>query len=146
MTTFLKLCVLFALVALAFAVFGQNPLGRVAMPVPKTNWLVWNPGTAKEWKVSTGPARGLWTNVFYVTTNRVLMVAGTHYRVEAFDVETSLLSVPALWPSNRVARMVIEATDAATGVKSETVWQIYTNAPDGGGKILRLREELVRLE
>ena len=112
---------------------------------PKPLFLTWDsPADITEWKVYTGPSRDNWTNNLVVATNRIPFAPGRIYGVTALGYGAE--SAPAYWPSNRVADLVLVAEDITTGAKLETLWMRYTNAPEGKGKLLRLREDFVRWE
>lgn len=108
----------------------QNNLVAAAVAPPRRErWLMWDGDPeAVAFRVSTGPARGQYTNSFVVTSNRIALVSGVHYRIESLDYAGRLFP-PALWPSNRIAELRLR--DARGG---DVPLLRYTNSPPGAGR------------
>lgn len=97
----------------------------------KQTYLTWdNPAGASN-RVSWGTVRNYWTNgSVMIFTNRFPITNGSAYKVTALvgDVE----SVPALWPSNRVAELWLRGngTNMTQGTNIVRLAK-FTNTPPG---------------
>lgn len=133
-----------AAIAGACSVTAQPVKPLAVAPVAKSRFLTWDANGSKEWKVYTGPARGAWTNALYVKTNRITYTPGVFYGVSAWSPALNSESAIINYPSNRVVSLVVETHDLDFRKVGEFTWLTYTNAAQGRGKLLKLREDFIR--
>ena len=129
---------------------GSNPatttnktVGVFALaPAPfKQTVLTWDNPTGASNRVAWGGARNAWTNSTAVASNSFFITNGTHYKVTA--IVNGIESTPALWPSNRFDRVIVQTSTNLSTWADAFTWTTNFNKPQ---EYLRLRSELIRWE
>lgn len=94
-------------------------------------YLAWDNPPGASNRVAWGRVRNAWTNgVATISTNRFPITNGWAYKVTA--IVDGMESVPALWPSNRVAELWLRGhgTNMTQGTNIVRLVK-FTNAPPG---------------
>lgn len=105
-------------------------------------YFTWDYDTGASNSVSWGLARNAWTNGSRtITTNVFPYTNGWHYKVTA--IVNGIESTPALWPSNRFDRVIVQTSTNLLTWADAFTWTTNFNKPQ---EYLRLRSELIRWE
>jgi len=107
----------------------------------KQTVLTWDNPLGASNRVAWGGARYSWTNSASVSTNRFNVTNGTCYAVYA--MMGGIESIPALWPSNRFDRVIVQTSTNLSMWADAFVWTTNYSKPQ---EYLRLRSELIRWE
>jgi len=143
-----------ALLLCASVVYSAQVVPGVQMATTSSLTLPVTPATFKQtvltWDnppgasniVSWGTVRNYWTNGSRtITTNTFSVTNGWTYKVTAMF--NGLESIPALWPSNRYDRVIVQTSTNLLTWQDGFIWQTNYNKPQ---EYLRLRSELIRWE
>jgi hypothetical protein len=107
----------------------------------KQTVLTWDNPLGASNRVAWGGARYSWTNSTAVSTNRFNVTNGVCYCVTA--IVNGIESIPALWPSNRFDRVIVQTSTNLSIWADAFAWTTNYNKPQ---EYLRLRSELIRWE
>ena len=119
-----------------------GPLGLISIPPFKQTVLTWDNPVGASNKVEWGAVRNYWTNGSRTITSNVFFVTnGWTYKVTS--IVDGIESIPALWPSNRYDRVIVQTSTNLSTWQDGFIWQTNYNKPQ---EYLRLRSELIRWE
>lgn len=107
----------------------------------KQTILTWDNPIGASNRVAWGGARYSWTNSASVITNQFNVTNGVCYCVTA--IVNGIESIPALWPSNRFDRVIVQTSTNILTWQDAFTWTTNFNRPQ---EYLRLRSELIRWE
>lgn len=107
----------------------------------KQTVLTWDNPIGASNRVAWGGARYSWTNSASVSTNQFNVTNGVFYCVTA--IVNGIESIPALWPSNRIDRVIVQTSTNLLTWQDAFTWTTNFNRPQ---EYLRLRSELIRWE
>jgi len=112
-------------------------------PAPfKQTFLTWDNPPGASNRVAWGTSRNYWTNGSRtITTNVFPVTNGWAYKVTAMF--NGIESIPALWPSNRYDRVIVQTSTNLLTWADGFTWTTNYNKPQ---EYLRLRSELIRWE
>lgn len=107
----------------------------------KQTVLTWDNPIGASNRVAWGGARYSWTNSTAISTNQFNVTNGVCYCVTA--IVNGIESIPALWPSNRFDRVIVQTSTNLLTWQDAFTWTTNFNKPQ---EYLRLRSELIRWE